>query len=362
MYKVCIVGCGMIAESAHLPAYRKFGNRFHVSAVCDNIKESSEGFAKRNGIAHSYTDINEMLESEKPDIVSVCTPNLAHKSACLAALEHGCNVLCEKPLAVRYSDASELFSIAKKHNKFLIACQSMRFLPERLEAKRLIDNGALGDIYYSQFARIRRRGIPTWGKFHIKEYSGGGALIDIGVHMIDSVLWLMGNPEIESVSASVSKRLAYEFGGLEQSGARTGKVNSCAVFNPDEMNVEDFASGSVLFSGGKRMNFSVAWAANAPEETSMRLLGDIGGIDMPANMLYTRCETDKKLDFVPDEYAGEKFPGHFHIIKNICDVLDGKAEPIIKPEETTAVAGILEMSYMSSELNREISLKEITEK
>ena len=136
-----------------------------------------------------------MVAKERPDVVSVCVPNCLHKKFSMLALSYGCHVLCEKPVAYTYTDAKELYGFAARQGRHLIACQSMRFTPDRLAAKRLIEQGDLGGIYYGEFARIRRRGIPTWGTFHIKEISGGGAFLDIGVHMIDAVLWLMGNPK-----------------------------------------------------------------------------------------------------------------------------------------------------------------------
>ena len=128
-----------------------------------------------------------MLEKEKPDLVSVCVPNCFHKEYTLMALNHGVNVLCEKPLAFTYADAKEMFDTAKKNGRLLMACQSMRFTPDRLAAKRFIDEGNLDEIYYAELSRVRRRGIPTWGTFHMKKISCGGAFVDIGVHMLDAL-------------------------------------------------------------------------------------------------------------------------------------------------------------------------------
>lgn len=169
MIKVCIISCGMITNSAHIPAYRHFGDDFCISAVSDINETAAKETAKRHGIPNFYQNAEEMLEKEKPDLVSVCVPNCFHKEYTLMALNHGANVLCEKPLAFAYADAKEMFDTAERNGKLLMACQSMRFTPDRLAAKKFIDEGNLDNIYYGEFSRIRRRGIPTWGTFHMKK-------------------------------------------------------------------------------------------------------------------------------------------------------------------------------------------------
>lgn len=356
MFKVGIISCGMIANAAHIPAYKYFSGDFEIAAVCDVRKDAAEDTAKRHGIGKFYADAEDMLKSEKPDVVSVCVPNCLHKEFTMLALSYGCNVMCEKPAAFTYSDAEEMYAYAKKQGKLLMACQSMRFTPDRLAAKKLIDSGAIGDIYYGEFKRIRRRGIPTWGKFHIKEYSGGGAFVDIGVHMIDAVLWLMGNPKLKSVCASADKYHADETGSLKGSGALTGEIHNAVRFNPDEMNVEDFSSGSMLFENGARVNFVVSWAANMPEASDIIFSGTKAGLAIPKCEIYSGenyCET---METEPIIYKNEPFFGHFYLMDNLRKVLKGEEEPVVKPEETINVARILEAAYKSAKIGKEVVL------
>ena len=119
MLKVCIIGCGMIAESAHLPAYRSFPKDYAVTAVFDVSEERAKAFAIKNGIQSAYTDANEMLEIEKPDVVSVCVPNKFHKEYTLKALYKGANVLCEKPFVPTAKEARELIDLAKSKDLYL---------------------------------------------------------------------------------------------------------------------------------------------------------------------------------------------------------------------------------------------------
>ena len=358
MYKVCIISCGMITNSAHIPAYKHFSEDFEICAVCDVNGQTAKDTAERHGIANYYTDAETMLKEQKPDVVSVCVPNCLHKQYTMLALSYGCNVVCEKPVAFTFADAKEMYEYAEKQGKLLMACQSMRFTPERLAAKKMIDNGDVGEIYYGEISRIRRRGFPTWGKFHIKNFSGGGAFLDIGVHMVDAVLWLMGNPKLKEVSATTAKHYAKEIGSLKDSGALTEEVYSMSKFNPDEMDVEDFSSGTLLFENGARVNFTVAWAANLPESSDIKLSGTKAGILNPQCEIYKGADINEKLETEPNLYDGEVFSGHFYLMDNLRKVLKGEAEPVVTPEETINVARVLESVYQAAESGRSVILND----
>ncbi len=354
--KVCIIGCGMIANSAHLPAYQASAQDFEAVGVFDGNKAAAEKTAATFGISNVYTDAEQMLREQKPDLVSVCLPNRLHKPYVMLALKHGANVLCEKPLALTYGDAKELFDYAARQGRVLMACQSLRFLPERLAAARLIERGDAGEVYYAELSRIRRRGIPTWGKFHLKEYSGGGALMDIGVHGLDSAVWLMGNPKPMRVVATMRKLHADELGSAKGSGDLKNH-GSAGNFDPQEMDVESFAAGSVTFENGAILSFKVAWAANLKEENNIVLAGKNCGIDTENRRIYSGAEHTQALEVLPSGFEEEPFYGHFCLVKNMAEVLRGRAEPFVKPEETLNVTAILEAAYCSAELGREVEMK-----
>ena len=358
MYKVCIIGCGMIAESAHLPAYRQFGDDFDVSAVFDVSAERAQRFALENNIKSFYTDADEMLKREKPDIVSVCVPNKFHKEYTLKSLWAGANVICEKPLAVKYSDAVEMYAAAEQNGKVLLPCQSMRFTPDRLSAKKYIDEIGIGELYYAEFSRIRRRGIPYWGSFHIKDISLGGALCDIGVHMLDALIWLTGKTEIKSVTGHTGQNHKYELGDAVSSGIFTGNISNLRKFDPEEMDVEDFASGSITLENGAVINFKAAWAANMPECTEMKILGRKAGIILPEGKVYTGKDEEITLNTEKLDYDSP-FAGHYYIIENMKNVLDGKASLAVTPAEAKSVSAIIEMFYISAREHRTVVFSEI---
>lgn len=356
MFKVCIISCGRNANGSHIPAYKQFPEDYEIVGVCDVNEQAAKETAERHQISSFYVDAEKMLQELKPDVVSVSVPNCFHKEYTMLALKYGANVLCEKPMAFRYEDAKELFDYAKAQGKVLMACQSMRFKPDILAAKAYLEKAGLDDIYYGELSKIRRRGIPTWGAFHIKKVSGGGAFIDLGVHMVDALVWLMGNPKVKSVYAIAMQNHKYDIESLKGSGALTGKVHSQRVFDPDEMDVEDFSCGMITFENGARVSFKVAWAANMPESSNIRLVGKKLGIDLPSCKVYVGDTGEEILDSLQYDAA---FGGHVFLVDNMRKVLRKEAEPIVIPEETINVSAILELFYKSAELGREVYMEEI---
>lgn len=355
MFKVCIISCGMIANTAHIPAYRQFPDDYEIVAVCDINEQAAKDTAERNGIAHYYTDPETMLQQEKPDVVSVCGPNCFHKEHTLLALRSGAHVLCEKPVAVSYADAVEMYDTARTCGKTLMACQSRRFEADRLGAKQYIETHGLGDVYYGEITHIRRRGIPFWGAFHIKKRSCGGAMIDIGVHMLDTLVWLLDTPEILSVKAAAMQNHRYELTG---SGAVTGEVANIRKFNPEEMDVEDFSCAMLTFAGGVRIFVKIAWAANMPECCEVRLIGKEKGLFLPEGKAYYGESGEDVIEKAKIAYD-VPFPGHIYITDNLRHVIRNEAEPIIRPEETLCVSKIIDLFYRSAELGREVYANEL---
>ena len=163
MIKTCIISCGMIANNAHIPAYRTFPEDYELAGVCDVDEHIAMETAKRHGIPKYYTDAKSMLAELRPDLVSVCVPNALHKQYAMMALQMGAHVLCEKPLAFRLQDAEELYACAENSKKMLMACQNRRYSPDRLAAKRFIENGGLDDIYYGEIVWIPPPGDSDMG-------------------------------------------------------------------------------------------------------------------------------------------------------------------------------------------------------
>ena len=226
--RVAVIGGGMIANSAHIPAWQAQSG-VELVGVTDNVVEAASATAKRHNIPGIYSDMEKMLVELKPDVVSVCTPAGCHKAQVVAALQAGAHVLCEKPLAIASADVEEMFRVAGKSKRHLLVGQSMRFYNQVSAAKEFAASGQLGEIYCADASRLRRRGVPTHGSFHVKALSGGGVLYDLGVHMLDLVLWIMGNPKVVAVSGMTYTKLANRNEGLITSAAESGAFARAAA-------------------------------------------------------------------------------------------------------------------------------------
>ncbi|NLX36280.1 MAG: Gfo/Idh/MocA family oxidoreductase, partial [Chloroflexi bacterium] len=158
--RVGIIGGGGIARGAHIPGYQKLSD-VQIVAVADVAPGKAEETAGLHGIPAAYADYNEMLDKEGLDAVSVCTPNAYHKAPTIAALQAGCHVLCEKPIAMNLQEGRDMVEAAYKAGKTLQIGVNQRFSPEAQVLKRFVDAGELGDIYYGEATYLRRRGIPT---------------------------------------------------------------------------------------------------------------------------------------------------------------------------------------------------------
>ncbi len=364
--KVALISAGMIANQGHLPAYQLFQNEVSVEAVCDVNEEKAFETARRFDIPGTFTNAADMLSTVQPDLVSICTPNASHKSLVKLALESGANVICEKPLALNYADTQELFDLAKTSSRRLVACQTSRYNREYFAARDYVAEGFLGRLYYAEINRIRRRGIPTWGSFHLKSASGGGAMADIGVHALDALLWMIGSPQVTAVCGCASANIVHNERGVIynpiESGANT-VVNAARPFNPLDCDVEEFASGMIRTANGISINFKVAWAANLPNSSAFSILGDKLGMTLPDMKIYTtlgknQVDTIPRI-FGPGKYDDRPFPGHYYLIENMIDVLHERAELLIKPEETLNVAAAIELFYRSAAAGREAVLADL---
>jgi len=168
LFKVAIVGTGMIANAAHLPAWKHIPEDVEVVAVADAEEWRAQETAKRYNVPRAYGDWRQMLAEVKPDIVSVSTPNMYHKEVTIAALKGGAHVLCEKPISTSYQNAIEMFQTAEAAGRYLFVNQSLRFMAPIMASKEIAASGKLGEIYYAETSSLRRRGVPKWGMFHMR--------------------------------------------------------------------------------------------------------------------------------------------------------------------------------------------------
>jgi len=341
--RVGTIGLGM--GSAHVRGFQSHPNA-EVVAVADANEERLNQKGKELGVPSLYLDAEEMLKKEKLDVVSVATPNKFHKPLVLAALKAGCHVLCEKPMAMNAKEAKDMLAAAKKAKKRLMINFSYRFAEQSQAMKKQVETGILGEVYFARSVWHRRRGMPGFGGwFGQKALSGGGPLIDLGVHRLDLALWLMNYPKPTWVMASAYDHIASAIAKREKKA----------------FDVEDIAVAMIKFENGASLELEASWAANIKERELMetRLMGTKGGLlqknldegynfDAEFFLESEGCQFDMKLH---PPVPGCKGSYH-HFIESIST----NKPHIATGEEGLIVMEILDAIYESAATNAPVKI------
>jgi predicted dehydrogenase len=258
--KLGLIGTGGIAQ-AHCSAISGIEGS-EIIAASDMIKDNVERTAARWNIPKTFTDYNEMLKMDEIEGVIVCTPTAVHAAPTIAALKAGKHVICEKPMEASLASATEMVRTSHEMGKILMVALKLRYTPQVIKAKAIVDAGTLGDIYYAETIADRRRGNPG-GSFVKKATAGFGAAADIGVYALDTALYLMGHPKPVAVMGITSNYLSLH-----------------NTWNPalKQTEVEDFACGWVLFDNGARLVFKTCWCMNMDSLGGTIFLGTKAGL------------------------------------------------------------------------------------
>ncbi|MCL6627363.1 MAG: Gfo/Idh/MocA family oxidoreductase [Alicyclobacillus shizuokensis] len=352
--RVGVIGAGGIAQSIHLPNYQKQADKVELVAIADVAHERAQQAAEQFGIRHHFADYEQMLREVELDAVSICTPNKFHAPAAIAALQAGCHVLCEKPPAMTVAEAEAMAEAAARSGKILTYGLHYRYTPEVLALKRFIDAGELGEVYAARSHAVRRRGIPAWGAwFFDRERSGGGPLIDLGVHMLDVTLWLLGNPNPVAVTGKTYAKF-----GPRRQGAWPG-----TSFAPNAAyTVEDFASAFIQLDNDATVLLETSWASHIEEERAyVEFLGTEGGVRWEWNIAGKRQEVKwfRNEHGVPADVTlhfddqSERVALLDHFVTSITE----NTTPLCTAEQGLTIAKVLEAIYESSEQGRQVRIE-----
>ena len=273
--RVGIIGTGWIAE-AHIESYKQMDD-VDIVAAADLIPGKAEAFMKRYGVegVHFYPSHKEMIDNEQLDAVSICTYNTQHAVPTIYALEHGVNVLLEKPFTVTLDEAVEVCRAEKKSGKILSIGFQPRVDVNMQMIKKIVESGELGKIYYIQTGGGRRRGIPN-STFIEKSTGGIGALGDIGCYSLDMVLNAIGYPKPLTVSGYKS-----DFFGTNPATQHPDRFHT-AEENARRFSVDDFAAAFVRLEGDIILDFRIAWAMNINTPGDTIILGTKAGLRIPS--------------------------------------------------------------------------------
>ncbi|MBE7030112.1 MAG: Gfo/Idh/MocA family oxidoreductase [Ruminococcaceae bacterium] len=322
--KIAVIGCGTIANNAHIPAYMA-NEKSEIKYFCDILPERAEQAVKKYGCGVAVTDYREVLADAEVEALSICTPNKVHSEIAIAALKAGKHVLCEKPAAHRYEDALEMQKAQHQTGKTLNIGVVNRFNKNVNKLKEMIDSGALGEVYYVYVSFRAHRSIPgLGGAFTTKDIAGGGVLIDWGVHFLDIVMYCCGDPKPLTASAEQFCKL----GNPIKDYVYTDMWAGPPVLN-GVCDVEEGVSG-IIRTDGPTININGAWAQNIGEdEMFIDFVGTKGGIrlqygadfvfystqnGMLSTTSYQTADSamfQNEIDaFVDCVESGEKLPAH----------------------------------------------------
>lgn len=341
-----IVGLGWPGEQHAKAAHALPGVR--LEAACDLDPARLHKFAADFAPRKTYAQYADMLADPAVTAVVVCLPNFLHFSATMAALQAGKHVLCEKPPTINVPEIEAIRHEARQRRLTYFFGRQSRFKPEMLAARRLVAEGRLGRVYFVRAERVRSRGTPAWGGgwFVEKAKSGGGAMIDIGVHALDAAWYLLGCPRPVSVSA----QLGTHFRDLV----------------PEEIkfDVEDSGFAFLRFEDGVVMHLEVSWAANVTdaipaspwaghELENTTLYGERATLSLSPPTLFTMDGQERRATALEIMENGVSFERQ---LDNFLDATRTGAAPVNNVDQAVSLMKMLTAIYESSTAGTEIRL------
>jgi predicted dehydrogenase len=319
----------------------------HLYGCADLDDERRRDFEITFAPQKSFREYEELLQESELHAAIICLPNFLHFPASLAALEAGKHVFCEKPPTMNAAEMKVLQEVATKRGLVYFFGRQFRFTPAMRAAKKLIGDGRLGKIYHAKATWVRSRGIPQGlgGWFTEKKRSGGGALIDIGVHALDSVWYLMGTPRPVSVSAQVYRNFAQ-------------------LVREPIFDVEDAAYAFIRFENGAVVHLETSWAGNLPDDIPQ---GQVFGRELNNSIIYGTKGTLRlqPLTLFEDQNGAlvtvplkipDKTDSFELQLQNFVDAIQGRADAINNAEQAFELMEMLDAIYASSSLGREVPI------
>lgn len=359
--RVGIIGVGQIGKQ-HLENYARIGG-VDVIAAADIDEAELAGVAEKFRIPHTYTDFRQLLARDDIDAVDVCLHNNYHAPVTIAALQAGKHVYCEKPIAGSYADGKAMLDAARAYGRKLHIQLSFLYLKETKAAKALIDAGRLGRIFHVRSTGYRRRGRPYvdgYGTPHFtrKETAGGGALFDMGVYRISQLLYLLGNPEVETVTGKTYQEMDID--------ERRRQIS--------RFDVEELGVGFVRFAGGLTMDIIESWAVHLNAFEGSSIIGSQGGIRLPGyadgrptpltyhtNLCDMEMDSTFNLDAMDYRWRNlrDNMDAYDSSQHHWIAALQGRVELLPTADIALRTMLISEGIYLSDRLGREVTADEV---
>lgn len=348
--KVAVIGCGTIANAAHIPGYMN-NKKVEIKYFCDIIPERAQKAVRDYGCGIAVTDYQDILKDPEVTAVSVCVPNNLHAPISIDCMRAGKHVLCEKPSARTLIEAQEMQKVQHETGMTLNIGVVNRFNDSVRRIKKMIDDGRLGEIYHVYVSFRAHRSIPgLGGAFTTKAIAGGGALIDWGVHYLDIVMYCCGDPNPVTVSGETFCKLGRDIEGYTCTNMWAGPRTPGGTYDVDD------SVTALVRTTGPVVTVHGAWAQNIGEEDRyIDFMGDKAGIRLiygKGFTLYT-AEDGALVTYKPEFEIGDMFQTE---IDAFVDCI-GTGEKLASHIDTVILtAQIMQAIYDSSEIHKEITI------
>lgn len=350
MLKVGVIGGGSISEFHIIPYMKNDG--VELVALCDSNEQRLAKVGERYSVTELYSSYEELLQNPKIDAVSICTWNNTHAVIAIAALEAGKHVLVEKPLSMTVAQALAVEVAVKKSGKVLQVGFVRRHGDNTKLLKQFIDQDELGEIYYAKASCLRRLGNPG-GWFSDQSKSGGGPLIDLGVHMIDICWYLMGKPRPVSVSGNTYSKLG------NRSHIQNLSFYQAADYDPTLNDVEDLANALIRFDNGASLFVDVSFTLHAKEdELYVKLFGEKGGAEIEPKLVMVTEKNNTILNVTPqvDNLSFDFEKAFKNEINHFVDCCKEGKETIAPVADGVQIMRMLNAVYESAKTGKEVYL------
>ncbi|MFC0524711.1 Gfo/Idh/MocA family protein [Pontibacillus salicampi] len=350
MLKVGLIGVGSISQF-HIEAFQA-NTKAELTAFCDQNEQRLTEKGKQHDVTQLYTAYEDLLKIKEIDAVSICTWNDTHAKIAIAALDAGKHVLVEKPLSISVEEAMAVKKAEERSGKVVQVGFVRRFSNNGKLLKKFIDQGELGDIYYAKTTCLRKLGNPG-GWFSDKSRSGGGPLLDLGVHMIDICWYMMGKPRPVSVSGNTYNKLG------NRSNIENLSFYQAADYDPALNDVEDLANAMIRFENGASLLVDVSFTLHAKEnELYVKLYGDKGGAEFEPELAIIGEKHNTILNITP-QIDSLQFDMHSSFHNEINDFVDccvDGRETIAPVQDGIEIMKMLNAVYESADKGKEVQL------
>lgn len=348
--KVAVIGCGTIANAAHIPSYVNNPDA-EIKYFCDIIPDRAQAAVEKYGCGQAEVDYHAVLLDPEVEAVSVCTPNNVHAQISIDALRAGKNVLCEKPAARIYSEALQMQQVQHETGKVLNIGVVNRFNESVRHIKEYIDQGKLGNIHHVYVSFRAHRSIPgLGGAFTTKAIAGGGALIDWGVHYLDIVMYCCGDPKVKTVSGETFCKLGKDMKDYVYTDMWAGPPDYSGTYDVDD------SVTALIRTDGPVITLNGAWAQNIGEEDKyIDFMGDKGGIRLRYGEDFTLFTTENGslVEYTPKFTTRNMFQNEIDAFVRCCQTGEKLPSHI---DTAILTSEMMQAIYDSAEQHREIEL------